>query len=99
MRRAGTVTFFIDSSMLVVVMDDQGGGMMIVTSTTTFVDLSMNDNTAVETAPDIYNQAASISCSTSCTAGQYSEQCDIAMTNDNLQCSINCEVRKVKIYL
>ena len=84
--------------MLVVVMDDQGGGMYIADSTATFEDLSMNDNSAPE-GSDIYNQAASISCSTSCTAGQYSEQCDIAMTNDNLQCSINCEVRKVKIYL
>ena len=78
--------------MLVVVMDDQGGGMYILQSTATLVDLSMNDNTAVEEGPDIYNSAASISCSTSCTAGQYSEQCDIAMTNDNLQCSINCKV-------
>ena len=77
--------------MLVVVMDDQGGGMFIESSTATFVDLSMNDNSAPN-APDIYNSASTISCSTSCTAGQYNDQCDIAMTNDNLQCSINCKV-------
>ena len=81
--------------MLVVVMDDQGGGMYIASSTVTLVDLSMNDNTADE-GPDIFNLGASISCSTSCTAGQYSEQCDIAMTNDNIQCSINCKVRRVR---
>ena len=78
--------------MLVVVMDDQGGGMYIDGSTANLVDLSMNDNTDVTGGPDIYNEAASISCSTSCTAGQYSEQCNSAMTNDNLQCSINCKV-------
>ena len=77
--------------MLVVVMDDQGGGMHITTSIATFEDLSMNDNSAPN-APDIYNSASTISCSTSCTAGQYNDQCDIAMTNDNLQCSINCKV-------
>ena len=80
--------------MLVVVMDDQGGGMAISTgSTATLVDLSMNNNTAGDEGPDIYISAATISCSTSCTAGQYNEQCDIAMSNDgNLQCQINCEV-------
>ena len=77
--------------MLVVVMDDQGGGMYMYQSTATLVDLSMNDNSAPD-GPDIYNGASTISCSTSCIAGQYSEQCDIAMTNDNLQCSINCKV-------
>ena len=80
--------------MLVVVMDDQGGGMYIEQSTATFVDFSMNDNSAPN-APDIYNVAATFLCSTSCTAGQYSEQCDIAMTNDNMQCSINCGVRRI----
>ena len=77
--------------MLVVVMDDQGGGMWIETSTAIFEDLSMNDNSA-PSGPDIQNFGSTISCSTSCIAGQYSEQCDIAMTNDNLQCSINCKV-------
>ena len=79
--------------MLVVVMDDQGGGMYIAGgSTATFEDLSMNDNSAPD-GPDIYNSASTISCSTSCSAGQYNEQCDIAMSNDgNLQCPINCEV-------
>ena len=78
--------------MLVIVMDDQGGGMYMHDSTATFVDLSMNDNSASE-APDIYNSGTTISCSTSCTAGQYSEQCGNAMSNDgNLQCLINCEV-------
>ena len=78
--------------MLVLVVDDQGGGMSIDgLSTATLVDLSMNDNSAPY-GPDIYNGGSTISCSTSCIAGQYSEQCDIAMTNDNLQCFINCKV-------
>ena len=81
--------------MLVVVMDDQGGGIYVQDSTVTFVDLSMNDNTAPG-GPDIYNSGATILCSTSCTAGQYNEQCDLAMTNDNLQCSINCKVRRIR---
>ena len=78
--------------MLVIVVDDQGGGMLIYDSAATFEDLSMNDNSALE-GSDIYNMASTISCSTSCIAGQYNEQCDIAMSNDgNLQCPINCEV-------
>ena len=66
--------------------------MYINQAPATLVDLSMNDNTAGDEGPDMYNNAATILCSTSCIAGQYSEQCDIAMTNDNLQCSINCKV-------
>ena len=77
--------------MLVVVMDDQGGGILIQSSTATFVDLSMNDNTAPG-APDIWNSASTISCETPCTAGEYG-QCDSASTDDgNFQCPINCKV-------
>ena len=78
--------------MLVVVMDDQGGGMYIHNSATTLKDLSMNDNSA-PSGPDIGSYSATVTCSTSCTAGQYNEQCDFAASNDgNLQCPINCEV-------
>ena len=79
--------------MLVVVVDDQGGGMAIFDSTVTLQDLSMNDNSAPVEGPDICVFSATVTCSTSCTAGQYNEQCDIAMSNDgNLQCLINCKV-------
>ena len=45
MRRAGTVTFFIDlGAMLVVVMDDQGGGMFIQGGST--VSLSQGSYTS-----------------------------------------------------
>ena len=59
----------------------------------TFEDLSMNDNSALSSGPDIENVGSTISCSTSCIAGQYSEGCDIAMSNDvNVQYPINCKV-------
>ena len=66
--------------------------MYIDNSEATFEGLSMNDNTAVNEGPDIYNIVSTISCSgTSCTAGQYSKQCKVALSNDiNLQCPINC---------
>ena len=78
--------------MLIVVMDDQGGGMYIGDrSTATFVDLSMNDNTAPN-GPDMQIGGATVSCETPCTAGEYG-QCDSASTDDeNFQCPINCNV-------
>ena len=66
--------------------------MYISSSEATFEGLSMNDNTAADEVQDIFNSESSISCSgTSCTAGQYSKQCNVALSNDiNLQCPINC---------
>ena len=86
-------------AMLVVVMADQGGGMYIEASTATLEALSMTDNSA-SSGPDIEVYSASITCSTSCTAGQYNEQCDIAMSNEgNLQCPINCEVSELNVII
>ena len=73
--------------------------MHISDSTATLEDLSMNDNSALA-GLDIGNYGATVSCSTSCTAGQYNEQCDIAMSNDgNLQCLINCDVSELNVII
>ena len=68
--------------------------MYLSNTAATFEGLFMNENSASEDGPDIMHDTSSdITCSGStCTAGQYSEQCDLALVNTQLQCPINCDV-------
>ena len=68
--------------------------MSISSSAATFEGLFMNDNIASGEGPDMFdNSGTDITCiGSTCTAGQYSEQCDLALVNTQLQCPINCDV-------
>ena len=67
--------------------------MYVDNTVATFEGLSMNDNTASYSGPDFTDSSSDITCiGSTCTAGQYSEQCGLALVNTQLQCPINCDV-------
>ena len=70
-----------------------GGAIYLDASTATLIDLALQGNVASSTtgARDIHNDDSTLTCGTSCEAGQYHDCQDIADTSESdYYCYVNC---------
>ena len=68
----------------------QGGAVFILSSAATFIDLTVQSNTA-DYGADIYNEQGSFTCGSSCGIGQYGDCSKTALTSEsNYECYVNC---------